>query len=307
MFNGDSKFIQYELWKDCNNHCLFCFNKGQKERASKVQILDETIARIQTDEIEGFNEIGFIGGEFFDNQLKDPIVFDKFTKLFDICTDLVQRGVMKKVYFTTSLIYSSKEYLMCFLDRIKDSGTLDKFLMCTSYDTVGRFHTSWHWDCWANNMLWLSHQYPEMLKHTEIIMTQSFIDNCMQGTFDIQLFKEYFNTDVDFLEPNCGYYYENKEECSKHIQDFFPTRDSFLLWVEKFVLSTGEVDINRLFNRKLQSDTIYFTIDGNESLYQNRHSWGTDLPCDIKIKSGYIDTDSAFMGDDISEIKGIIL
>ena len=43
---------------------------------------------IETDIFDEFDEIGFIGGEFFDGQLSNPKVKDLFYRLFDKVVDL---------------------------------------------------------------------------------------------------------------------------------------------------------------------------------------------------------------------------
>ena len=66
-----NNFIQYELWKSCRNHCKFCYNYGQEDKLTKIDSLNYFLNKLDEKEVDNYNEIGFIGGEFFDNQLED--------------------------------------------------------------------------------------------------------------------------------------------------------------------------------------------------------------------------------------------
>lgn len=57
------------MWKNCNNNCDFCFNRGFKKScvAEQIEILDFTLSKLMSPEADEYNEVGFIGGEFFDD------------------------------------------------------------------------------------------------------------------------------------------------------------------------------------------------------------------------------------------------
>ena len=69
-FKNKNRFIQFELWKDCSLGCKFCFNKKQKD-VNKIESLQFVLNKLDDSEMLDYNEIGFIGGEFFNNELKD--------------------------------------------------------------------------------------------------------------------------------------------------------------------------------------------------------------------------------------------
>ena len=74
---GEHRFLQFNLWKDCNNNCEFCFYRGHKllsneKKISSINFVKERL--LDLEESDFYNEIGFIGGEFFDNQIEDESV-----------------------------------------------------------------------------------------------------------------------------------------------------------------------------------------------------------------------------------------
>ena len=285
-----NNFIQYELWKDCRNNCVFCFNKKQPD-LDKIISLNHVISKLDEEEVSNFNEVGFIGGEFFDNQLEDLKVKELWDKLFNKVLNMMDEGKFVKLYFTTSLLFKDLKYINEFLDLIKARGHLNKTLLCTSYDVIGRFHTSELLELWKHNMKTIHEKYPELMLHTEIIMTGAFIDSVLKNKFDINSFKQEYSTDVDYLQPNAGYYYKTKEEFNSVLPNFFPKRSEFIKFMKKTIIDDKTIDPNRIFNRNLQSDTVYIYVNSKEIKVQNRRKALAPLPCDMIKKSGYIDSD----------------
>ena len=151
IVKNKNRFLQYEMWKDCHLGCKFCCNKGQKD-LDKVESLKFILEKMNDPEVNDYNEIGFIGGEFFDREIADEKVKELFYKVFDRCAELVHQGIMTKVYFTTALIYDMDKLLIPFLNHLREIGILDKCLLCTSYDIMYRFHTEERENLWKNNM-----------------------------------------------------------------------------------------------------------------------------------------------------------
>ena len=94
---SDNRFMQFELWKDCKNNCKFCFNKCLPD-IDKIDNLDYIISKLNDVFSDNFNEIGFIGGEIFDDQLKDKEVHDKFYQMFSIVISKAKANKIKKIY-----------------------------------------------------------------------------------------------------------------------------------------------------------------------------------------------------------------
>ena len=281
------RFIQFELWKDCHNNCNFCFNKGLPD-CDKAWSIKEVIKRLDDPQVLLFNEIGFIGGEFFAHQIDS--VKDLFYSLFDKVLSMR----FERVLLTTSLIYKPTQ-LLEFLDYIEKKQAIDKLLLCTSHDNIGRFRTAQSFKLWSDNMLLLHKCYPNLKVHTEQIVTNAFCEQVLDGRFDIANFAKYYNTRVDYLEPNTGGYYKSKEEFEKACPNFLLKRNTFLKWLV-YVFKNNLVNKDDLFNRKLRSDVIYLTKGTQHFEICGRHK-GTkdDMEYFKQIgqvpQFGYIDSD----------------
>ena len=291
IVKNENRFIQYELWKECRNGCEFCFNRGQKS-LDKIERLNYIIEKLHDPEVDDYNEIGFIGGEFFDIELRDEKVQRLFFQLFRICADKVQSGKLDKIYVTTGLIFDIKPYLIPFLEFLRIWGLSDKCLLCTSYDTKYRFHTPEKEELWKNNMKYIHEHYSEVKLHTEIIVTQNFINKVLDDSFSITDFKEEFHTAVDYIEPSSGFYFNDKKDAAEHLIDFFPTKSSFIKFLTK-VTSKNEIDLSTFLSMELRSNKIY-DIDYVPTFIENRRDINTRIvPYDKtkKYEIGFIDSE----------------
>lgn len=300
-----NRFLQFEVWKDCRNGCKFCFNRGLQDK-EKTKCLDFIIKKLDDPIVDEFNEIGFIGGEFFDNQLDDDEVRTGFNRIFEKVIERIRDGKIEKVYVTSSLIFKDSTRLLNFFDFIQDSGCIDKFLLCTSYDTIGRFHTEEHLRFWKNNMKRLNCYFPELRLHTEMIITQDFIEKVMNGEFDICEFKERYHTDIDYLEPNTGSFYDGKEEFNRNVPNFLPKRKDFIRFLNKTCIKDKTIELFKLFSKKIRSDLIYLILNGEYVEICGRRNgsriMGLNLP--ILPRFGYIDSDID-IADDVEELRRI--
>lgn len=291
IVKNENRFIQYELWKACRNGCTFCFNRGQPD-VDKVERLKYVIEKLNDLEVDNYNEIGFIGGEFFDNELENNEVRKLFYKLFDICCDKVKQGKLDKIYITTGLIFDIKPYLIPFLDYLRYIGISDRCLLCTSYDLEGRFHTKEKEDLWKSNMDYLNIVYSEIKLHTEIILTQKFINAVLDDSFSITQFKEKYHTGIDYIEPSSGFYFNDKKDAEKYLKDFFPTKSSFIKFLKK-TSSKNEIDLSTFLSMELRSNKIY-NIDYEPTVIDNRRDINIRIVPKDKTKKyefGFIDSE----------------
>ena len=290
-----NNFIQYELWKDCKNGCKFCFNKGQPD-LDKLKSLKWVQSKLIEKEVDDYNEVGFIGGEFFDDQINNEEVKKEFYRLFEICKDKIEKGKICKIYLTTSLIYDVNKLLIPFLDTMKEWNILNKILICTSYESKYRFHTKEKEDLWKSNMLKLHDLYPELGLHTEMIVTQFFIDEVLNDTFSISKFKETYHTEIDYIEPASGFYYIDKKDMYKDYKDFFPTKKSFIQFVIKTAVKSNDIHLYKFLSMNIRSDKVYCYLDGTLLCLDSRRKTNKgfiDAKKDAKIKyeMGFIDSD----------------
>ena len=102
-----NRFIQFELWKDCKVGCKFCYNRGQQD-VNKLESLRFVLDKLDDLEVLDYNEIGFIGGEFFNDEMSNLEVKELFYKLFK----KVSKMHFEKIYFTTALIFNINNFLI---------------------------------------------------------------------------------------------------------------------------------------------------------------------------------------------------
>lgn len=286
-----NNFIQYELWKDCNNHCKFCFNKGQKD-IDKIESLKFVLERLHDEEeLKNYNEVGFIGGEFFDGQLNDPEIEKLFYKLFDRCKELIDQGKIHKVYITSSLICPC-DHLLPFVVYLENLGIIKNCLLCTSYDLKYRFHTQQLKELWEGNMEILHDNFPDLKVHTEMIATGFFMQAVLDGTFNIPEFCEKFHTTIDYIEPGSGFYYYDKAACAKDMPDFFPTKDQAIKFIKKAILTDKVIDPNTFLSSEIRSDKIYNIYNGKRVMMCGRRKSNMTITLkdlDVKYELGLLD------------------
>ena len=264
-----NNFIQYELWKDCKNGCKFCFNRGQPQ-VNKIISLKNTLQRMDDPELKDYNEIGFIGGEFFDDQLEDIEVKNLFYSLFAKCKTFIDDKKIEKIYFTTSLIFDMDKYLIPFLEYLNSLNLLSNCLLCTSYDLKYRFHTKEKEELWKSNMLKLHELFPNLKLHTEIIATGFFMQAVLDDTFNISEFCDKFHCGIDYIEPGSGFYFHDKEECAKEMPDFFPTKDQVIRFVKKTMIETKQINMDTFVSSQVRSDKVYIYYNGECFPVSNR-------------------------------------
>ena len=300
-----NKFLQFELWKDCNNNCRFCFSRLQKD-VDKVKSMEEIYKILSSSIVQEYDIIGFIGGEFFNGQIKTTEIHDNFYLLIDKIIEYLKKNTIKKFYITATLIQKSHDDLIEFLDYINFHNLIDRILLCTSYDVKYRFHNNIGKELWEQSIKLLHNKYPFLKIHTEIICTQALINSMINHEFDLVKFKKEFNVSVDFLEPNTAF--ENVNEFKKRLPLFLPTRNSFLIWLKKFCIDTTIVDINTLFDPTIRSNTCYYHINGKLVKIDNRHSDNRQIGFEeIKVKPHFGYSDSEIdIRDDVKTIKELI-
>lgn len=287
-----NKFIQYQLWQECNNGCKFCSERNQF-KIDKKWALNFIIDKLNDPEIYDYEEIGIIGGEIFDNQLEDKEVKDLFYKLTDKIASIKH---FKKFYVATNLIYDMDNYLIPYLNYLKKINLIDKTLLCTSYDLKYRFHTEEMEKLWENNMIKLHKIFPELLTHIETIITQHFIDAVLSENFDIKKFSEKFNSRVDYIEPSSGMFYNTKLDCEKACPGFFPTKNSFIKFLKQEGLQKKSIDLKCLISYQIRASRIYHLDCGNFVCYEDRRKPGFRVQCSDSSKKyelGFIDSDDS--------------
>lgn len=295
--------IQFELWKNCTNGCDFCFNKGLPccTKKDKIRILQEVQYRLVRLNYDYYDKIGFIGGELFGNQLNDEEVFKEFYKLFELCILLLQNKKINQVNFTSNLLSEDNSKMYQILDLIQSSNLLNRFELCTSWDSKYRFKTEHDAKIWDQNLRYIKTKYPDLQTHIEILPTEHFCKQCLNGDFDYEYFKKLYDSAIDFSDLNSGFYYKDKFEMEKDVPEFFPKRDTFLKWV-KSGLKNNWFKIDDICNYNIFFNELYMLDKTNHFIQYIRHGHDEQMVYGRVAQSDYIDSDKP-MYEDLIAIK----
>lgn len=197
--------IQIRLWNDCFNHCSFCSlsNKTQttikdkRERLQKISNLKD-------------NKIGIIGGEFFEGQLKG---------VEDEWLNMVKNIGCNELFITANLIY--EPYLLKETLSIRPD-----ILICTSYDTVGRFKNTSQKEMWLDRVNNLENVFCTIIP-TQDMITDPFIDK--------------IKCDINLCEPHLGIEWYNTIDKTQYHKTLIrdnkifnlPKRKDLLNWIAR--------------------------------------------------------------------------
>lgn len=252
----EHRFLQFELWKDCNNKCKFCFNNNSKTTAkSKEEKIGFILRELDNPDYYNIKNIGFIGGEFFDGQLETKELEDKFILLLN---KVLENPKINQVLLTTSLLFLSTLHFDYVLSRLSNR---KKILLCTSWDTKYRFHTFLSQKMWENNLAYLHERYPEIKVHVEICPTQWHIEEVLLDLFNIKNFENFHKVWVDYTDLNSGFNYKDKYEFQKHVPGFFPKRETFIRFLYK-VYSERQATPDKFLNFEYMSTLLWMEVNG---------------------------------------------
>ena len=201
---------------------------------------------------------------------------------------MLQDKRINQINFTSNLLAEDNSKMYQILDLIKLSGLLNRFELCTSYDTKYRFKenlTIWH-----KNLLYIKENYPDLQTHIEILPTQDFCEKCLSGEFDYNTFKEMYQSAIDYSDLNSGFYYKDKFEMDKEVPDFFPKRSTFLKWVKRGLVENW-FKIEDICNYNVFFNELYMLDKTNHFIQYIRHGHDEQMPYGIINQSDYIDSD----------------
>lgn len=261
------RVLQFEIWNECNNACAFCSNKHVYDTTNEEKIRNLDIVEKHLRDrtyIREYSKVGLIGGEFFQGQLKSNDVRRKFFDLVHVINQLLDENIINEYWVTATLIGEDQSDLFEHLRIISD---ISKVWVCTSYDTIGRFHTDKMYQNWVKNMHILKQIYPKIHINVTSILTGDFIDRYIRGEINVNYFMNEFGS-TWFSKPpmlpsesNIG----KKEFNDKVLHNFFPKRHRFLEFLMKFRSQETEFEYDKLFNTDLRADSLIKT-DYNDHL-----------------------------------------
>ena len=297
-----NNFVQFVLWHDCKNNCKFCHNKdfGDIDKNVSLNFVHDKL--IDSNTFSNYNELGFIGGEFFDDQLAIPSINSKFYDVCDTVVKLLNEHTIDKFYITTALMYNDTKYLKQFCDYAIMKDIADKVLICTSYDTIGRFLQPCKLENWKNNMQFLHNEYPQLKVHTEIILTEDFMQKVLNGEFDISSFEREYATTIDYISPHIvDFLHKAPEKTSKQsynafIPGFFPKRSTFINFMKSQILRENKIALFKFLSNYIRADRLYTIANNQFYVIDNRRIndsafCGLEKTLNISFIDGYIDSD----------------
>ena len=309
------KCLQFELWQDCDNGCKWCYLKEHRILTTdeqKIHNIQEVINDINSDSLKDFNAIGLIGGEFFQGQLSDPEVKKEFLNMIEVINQKLISNEIQEFWLTASLIKPNQLDLVDVL-KIFDFNNFknnQRVILCTSYDSMGRFHTEAAEQTWFNNLEAIAVFFPDITLHTQTILTQDLIEKTIQNEHIFDKILEY--SMLDFKIPN---YFRDKELAINGIKDYrgllhnnlhrFPEkffiedRKIFLQFLPIYIKIFGKDKLKNLINYpSLRSHTLKifsedYTLSNRWDYEENRY-----LPCGHLLDGQcYIDSDKCMYCD----------
>ena len=291
------KCIQFELWHNCTNNCEFCYLNGcrkmygdQQKQASIQKVMDI----LETDKVNGYNAIGLIGGELFIEQQGDGTTKKKFQDLIRKIRSFLDQDKIKEVWLTSNLMTENTGPLTETLDILmKDLPRYQRIMLCTSYDTKGRFHSEEAYNQWYNNLLMLREVYPRLCIHIQTICTQAFVNEWLKNKSRfvdfidkgfLMDFKPPATNAEDFIYNNTGWetYRANLEKFAKtqKYKYLIESREKFMKFWES-VAETFPEGIQKLrdFNTNHVKSECCYSVPWDEWFIDRWDNHIENAPC----------------------------
>ena len=304
------KQIQFEIWTQCNSKCTFCYlgkRNNSTSNEKKIKNLKNIYERIcDLSLYKEYDTVAFIGGEFFQGQLKDNEVKNWFFKLAEKVNELLSLGYIKKVWYCATLTEERPNDLYLLLKIFEKN--INNVWILTSYDTLGRFHTQKMLDNWKDNMFTLKTLYPTINLNTTIILTGDFIEKYLMEEIDLEYFKHIYKTSLFFKVcslPKAKY--KTKQEMNNKIGNFFPKRATFIKFLIKFKQTEHKELWDKLFNIAYRADTLVCEHDNkliqsnrNKNNYMELYDKNYDYIlkcCHLSTYCPYLDSDACVLCD----------
>lgn len=253
-----AKQLQFELWEECGNGCLWCYLGHENEYTPdevKLNSLNNALKTISDlSNYPEFDTLSYLGGEFFQGQMKNPEVKSKFMELMAKTAELLREGYIKEVWIYATMTIGKQTDLYETLKLFE--GHTDKVWVLTSYDTMGRFHTQKMEDTWKYHMKHIYELYPDIKFNTTTILSADCIEKYINDEISFKDMMEEFHTSFFFKQVGCKEYSprEYNEKCN---MNFVPKRSTFLKFLTKFKQQESPQMWDKLFNIKYRCDVLY--------------------------------------------------
>lgn len=252
-----SKQLQFEIWQECNSLCKFCY-LGTENRCTpdslKISALEKIIGKISDlNNYPEYDTLSYLGGEFFQGQLKNPEVKDLFMQVMRKTAWLLENKYIKNVWLYATLTIGDQQDLYEVLELFKNK---ENFWILTSYDTMGRFHTDKMFENWDYHMKNIHSLYPAIKFNTTTILSGDCIEKYLNDELSFKKMMIEYHTTFFFKQCGAGAA-GDKFSMNKCLPNFFPTRAKFLEFLRKFSQEESEDMWDKLFNIQYRADTLY--------------------------------------------------
>lgn len=262
--------MQIELWKQCNNFCEFCYLADQNKFVSddiKISNLEKAnmiLDRYFLEHNESIKAVGFLGGEFFQGQMSNPTVKEKFYNLCKKCFHLINEDKIRDFWCYCTLTIGDQEdlyELINLFDSVVKDKEKHKFWIQVSYDTRGRFNQPGKFENWNKHMLNLQ-KYPFICFNVTSIMTEDFLQKVLSGELDLVKFQERYKNAFFFKQPN-AINDKTKSEMLKNLPWFFAKRQTYLKFLKKLKMNNTDL-FKDILNITLRSDFMFNQLEDED-------------------------------------------
>lgn len=303
------KSIQFELWHECNNLCKFCFlglENRTTPKETKIKSLQDAIKGAK--EFEG-DVIATIGGEFFQGQIADPEVHDLFYEYMSLVVNKLNKKEIGVVWVTATLTDKTPKDLIEFVNFVKNTWNGNGFLLiCTSYDTIGRFHVEEKRLNWEENMKLILEIDPRIGLNTTMILTNDLVEKYLNNEINFLDFTTKYNTGLMIKHPNMGPC-RSLEDMEKLLPGFIPEREKTIHFFKKlklkepFIFETSVFNVNKRADECIKRNNDGFSYaDVRDKIGSNEYTQGyyetLTMPCGhSELYRCYKDSDACMKCD----------
>jgi hypothetical protein len=144
-------------------------------KKSAIKNVHDFLDQLNTEKISGYNKLGFIGGELFDQQQLNGIQED----WYELFKKISKTPVIDEIWLATSLLGTNHDEIQKTVSLIDNK----KIYICTSWDVRGRFSKKYPEEMWLENVNKIKELKAKLSITT--VLTQALIESFYFGTFSI--------------------------------------------------------------------------------------------------------------------------
>lgn len=317
---------QLELWAECNNNCTFCFNSlinKKTDDAVKINNLNFLIDNLSNNDfINQYDNISLIGGDFFQGQINTEEIRSLFYNAIQKVYDFMDADMTRSSWITATLTIGDQKDLYNILDMYKNTKMYEHLIssgmqssnglwICTSYDTLGRFHNQKMESNWKYHMQHIKELYPMIKRNTCFIMTDDLVSKYNDGVFTFTDFIQNYTDQIFLKQPDRGYF-NSRFDMENMLPGFLPHRKNVLEFFRRLQISEPWV-LNHIMNTSMRADILEkkdatgeVQVAVRDKAALNEYCDDDVLPCGHSTYYNcYVDSDKCIKCD-LEKIKHIV-